>query len=139
MKTSRTYKLHLSNEGISLFLECHNRLAHLLREFIPYGLTLSIAVAVLDRQEPCDIASEIASPRFKKCLGTNIRYVGSSMTTARIITQIADTLVESNEFAAPPKVVHMHLVAVLFLSSAEDEEIIGALRRSDVKKRAMRF
>jgi hypothetical protein len=129
MKYSRTYKLRLSHDGIELFLQCHYRVAHLLREFVPYGRTLSVAVAILDRQEPCDVMAELAGARCRACMGVHIRYVGSSMNTARFVAQIGERLIAHNELAAPPKAIQMYVTALLCLSSAENHEIVEAYQR----------
>jgi len=126
MKHSRTYKLRLSQDGIELFLQCHYRVGRILREFVPYGLTLSVAVAILDRQEPWDVMAELAGARCRACMGVHIRYVGSSMNTARLVAQIGARLIANNELAAPPKAIQMYVAALLCLSSAENYEIVEA-------------
>ncbi|MFD1961670.1 hypothetical protein ACFSHP_26160 [Novosphingobium panipatense] len=59
MRTSRTYKLQLSGQGIDQFLACHCRVARLAKEFIPYGMTLYVAMSLLDASDPADIAAEL--------------------------------------------------------------------------------
>lgn len=45
---SRTYRLHLSEEGTDAFLEFHSRLARIVRRFIPYGATLTVAMLLIE-------------------------------------------------------------------------------------------
>ncbi|WP_235523565.1 hypothetical protein [Sphingobium sp. Leaf26] len=45
---SRTYRLHLSEEGTDAFLEFHSRLARNVRRFIPYGATLTVAMLLIE-------------------------------------------------------------------------------------------
>lgn len=98
-------------------------------------MTLSIAVAALDRQETAEVAAELHRPRVRPYLGDHIRYVGSSTITAALVTQICARLVEHNELSAPPKVLHLHIAAVLSLMSIEDEEVIRAAQWFDTMRK----
>jgi hypothetical protein len=127
MKRSRTYKLQLSEEGIDLFLQCHWRLARLMREFIPYGVTLSVAVAVLEMQDACEIAAELEAPRCRQCVGAGIRFVGSSYGLVDACTRIVENLIEAQEIAAPPRMARLYVAALGALTSADDQQIRQAL------------
>jgi hypothetical protein len=131
MKRSRTYKLQLSEAGIDLFLHCHCRLAHLMREFIPYGATLSAAVAVLDMQDACEVAAELETQRSRKGVGDSIHFVGSTYALAEVSNRIAQSLVEAGEFAAPPRMAQLYIAALGAFASADDELIRKALHRID--------
>lgn len=130
MRSSRTYKLMLSDDGIDLYLACHHRLSCLLRDFIPYGVTLAVAVSFLDRLDACDIAAELERRKFVRCLGTRPRFVGSSGQLANRVGQLRTKLKESNEFAKLPSVAMLYIVALLSLESAEDEQLIEAYHRT---------
>lgn len=128
MKASRTYKLKLSEAGIDLFLAGHCRLAHLVRDFIPYGLTLSVALTVLEMQDPCEVAAELETARCKHALGNNIRFVGTSPALVDSAKRVTDKLLESCEVSSPPKNVELYAAALGCLASAEDELIFKAFR-----------
>lgn len=83
-RSSRTYKLRLSDKGIDLFLDCHCRLSHLVREFLPYGVTLQTAVTLLDRMDVAELAAEMADPRCEQLSGAEVRFVGSPSQLADI-------------------------------------------------------
>jgi hypothetical protein len=127
MKRSRTYKLQLSEEGIDLFLQCHWRLARMMREFIPYGVTLSVAVAVLEMQDACEIAAELEAPRCGQTVGPDIRYVGSTYGVVDACARIAEKLIEAQEVAAPPRMARLYAAALGTLTSADDQQIREAL------------
>ena len=40
-KSSRAYKLKLSDDGIALFLNCHGRICLLVRDLLPYGMNFA--------------------------------------------------------------------------------------------------
>ena len=89
MRASRTYKLQLSEQGVDQFLACHCRLARMTREFIPYGTTLNVAISILDRCDPSEIAAELESPLCGQLGGPSYRFVG---TTSRLAAGSAGAL-----------------------------------------------
>ena len=129
MAQSRTYKLRLSEEGIDLFLQCHCRLAHLLRDFIPYGVTLSVAAATLELHDAGDVAAELETQRFRHCLGSNIRFVGAPMGLTDAIERISNKLLESDGFSSRPRTGHLYVAALIALASAEDRQVMAAFQR----------
>lgn len=131
MKQSRTYKLRLSGDGIDLFLKCHCRLAHLLGDFIPYGFTLSVAVAVLEKQAPEDVIAELETLRCKRALGSQVRFVGSSPDLAEATRRIADRLLASDHIASAPRAGFIYAAALGTLISTADDEIVSVARRTE--------
>lgn len=129
MKSTRTYKLRLSDQGIALFIEQHSRLARLLCEFIPYGATLAVAVTLLDAHEPCEIASELASSKSQQGLGENIRFVGCSLEVAELTRRISERLLNAGEAASSPKMVAIYAAALTNMKGADDREVLRAHRR----------
>jgi hypothetical protein len=126
MRRSRTYKLRLSPQGIDLFLDFHGRLARLLCDFIPYGLTLSVAIAILESRGADDVFETLQERRFHVCLGEETRFVGTTIQLTQIMTRIAARLAESREFSRATKLGH---AAILLAMSAEDQELLDAHRR----------
>ena len=135
MKASRTYKLRLSEAGIDLFLAGHCRLAHLVRDFIPYGTTLSVALTILEMQDACEVAAELEAARCKHVLGNNIRFVGTSAGLVDATRRISDKLLKSDELFSAPKNVELYAAALGCLSSAEDELIFKAFQAIDRETR----
>ena len=129
MRRSRTYKLRLSPQGIDLFLDFHGRLARLLCDFIPYGLTLSVAIAILESRGADDVFETLQERRFHVCLGKETRFVGTTIQLTQIMTRIAARLAESREFSQATKLGHLYLTAILLATSAEDQELLDAHRR----------
>lgn len=129
MKSSRTYKLRLSEQGIALFIEQHSRLARLLCEFIPYGATLAVAIALLEAHEPCEIASELASSQCQQGLGENIRFVGCSPEVAEVTKRISERLLNAGEAASLPKVMAIYAAALTTMKGADDGEVLRAHSR----------
>ena len=129
VKASRTYKLRLSDAGIDLFLHCHCRVAHLARDFIPYGVTLSVALAILETLEACDVAAELDTQRCRHSIGDRVRFVGSSVALVETVRRIADKLVQSGEASAPPRSGVLYAAALGSLAAAEDRQIVEAVRQ----------
>ncbi|CAN5503972.1 hypothetical protein BH10PSE12_BH10PSE12_08590 [soil metagenome] len=126
MQTSRTYKLLLSNQGVALFLGCHCRLAHLVRDFIPYGATLAVALAFLATLDPCDIAAEFETQKFARSCGKQVHFVGASARLVDAMAEIRKKLRDSAEFATPPSVGKLYVVSLILLESAEDRQLLDA-------------
>ncbi|RJG53162.1 hypothetical protein D0Z70_17230 [Sphingobium terrigena] len=126
---SRTYKLRLSDQGIDLFLACHYRLAQVLRDFIPYGATFSVAVALLERMDPDDIAAELETRSCLQCTGDKTCFVGSSAELAEIMQLVCERLVASDRFAQSPPVGKLYVVGLASFRTAEDKDLAQAYRR----------
>lgn len=62
-RVSRTFKLKLSPAGVELFLDCHCRLGHLVKELLPYGNTLYCALLLLQRTNIQLIADDLKTLR----------------------------------------------------------------------------
>lgn len=125
-KSSRTYKLRLSDEGIDRFLACHGRLARLTREFVPYGTTLHTTVALLDRMELCEIAAELADPMCDRFAGDRVRFVGCSQQLVDLTARLIDRINASDEMGKSPAVGKLYLAALLAFESAEDGDVLAA-------------
>lgn len=110
-----------------MFLQCHLRLAKLMREFIPYGVTLSVAVSVLEMQEACEIAAELEAPRCRQCVGPGIRFVGSTYGLVDACTRIVEKLITAQEVPAAPRMARLYVAALGALTSADDQQIRQAL------------
>ncbi len=126
---SRTYKLRLSEQGIDLFLACHYRLAQLLRDFIPYGATFSVAVALLERMDPDDIAAELETHFCLQCAGDKTCFVGSSAELAEIMHMVCESLVQSDRFAQSPPIGKLYIVGLASFRAAEDKDLAEVYRR----------
>lgn len=125
MRPSRTYKLRLSDEGIDLFLHCHDRLARLRRDFIPYGATLATAVAMLDNREPREIIAELGTLRFSRCLGDQVRFVGTSIALSPMIAKLTSRLAVAKGHGRMPTSGHLYIVGLLTIKSAADDALQG--------------
>ncbi|WP_336971420.1 hypothetical protein [Sphingobium aromaticiconvertens] len=130
MQTSRTYKLLLSDQGIDLFLGCHCRLAHLVRAFIPYGVTLAAAVTFLESLDPSEIAAEVETRKFVRSCGTQVHFVGSSARLTESMSKIKEKLSNSSEFGSLPSVGKLYVVALISLEAAEDRQLMDAYHRA---------
>lgn len=132
MRTVRTYKLRLSDEGTALFLRCHNRLAHLTGAFIPYGATLAVAVTLLERARPSSIVALLRMPRCPTLAGNALHFVGASAMLAETIAQIQDGLA-ANMTANPATAAKLQLAGLLILEKASDEALLDAYRSAGAR------
>lgn len=124
--SSRTYKLRLSEQGIDLFLSCHYRLAQLVREFIPYGTTLSVAVLLLDRMDADEVAAEFETNTCQAGIGSQVRFVGCSTELAGIMGRICERLTASERFGPSPPIGRLYIVGLATLRAAEDKDLRDA-------------
>lgn len=126
MRKSRTYKLMLSADGVSLYLACHYRLAGLVGAFIPYGQTLGVAVSVLEGLAPCDIAAELGTQRFARSCGSTPHFVGATSQLAERMAAIRARLGESTDFAAAPTVRGLYIAGLLGFEATDDSRLLKA-------------
>jgi hypothetical protein len=122
-RTSRAYKLKLSDKGIALYLDCHCRLGHLARDLLPYGLTLRVAVELLASRPIEEIVGEISDEELTVFAGKEIRFVGTSPELADLTAQIIADLAASEELGKSPPTWHLFLAALSYMRSAEDRTI----------------
>jgi hypothetical protein len=134
---SRTYKLRLSDQGIDLFLACHCRLARLVRDFIPYGATLSVAVLLLDRLGVEDIAAELETRACDQLAGDIERFVGCSNELANVMRRVVERLEASEQFGCKPPIGKLYIVGLVSFKVVEDGELTDAYR-STASRRAGR-
>jgi hypothetical protein len=139
--SSRTYKLRLSDQGVDLFLACHHRLAQLVREFIPYGTTLSVAVLLLERLDADEVAAEFGTSACQASAGDQVRFVGCSTELADVMARVCERLTASDRFGQSPPIGRLYLVGLATLRAAEDKElreayhsVVGQKPKRRVKK-----
>lgn len=130
MRTSRTYKLQLSEKGVDQFLACHCRLARMTREFIPYGTTLHVAMRILDGCDPAEIVAELESPLCGALGGPSFRFVGTTSRLTNIVDRIASRLIESGECGGGVATWRLYNVALIMFLACEDRELQSAYRRA---------
>lgn len=129
MKPSRTYELRLSDQGIDLFLACHCRLTRLSRLFLPYGATLSVVVAVLERLSAAEIAAEFEAQRCQRAAGSTGRFVGAPSSLATHISEMAAKLSDSPEFGSPPRAAPLYLVGLCAFSTLDDAQLLAVFQQ----------
>lgn len=132
-RPSRAYKLKLSKKGIALFIECHGRLCHLVGDLLPYGATLRLAVTLLDRVEPGELAAELASRKLEAFAGKEIRFVGTSPSLAALTAELV-TRVARSAGGPAPQTWRLFLAAFTLMRTANDEAVVSTyrfLRESD--------
>lgn len=121
---SRAYKLKLSAEGIDLFLCCHGRLCHLAKDFLPYGMTLFVAMTLLERALPDELLDEVTSPQMKIYEGKQVRFVGTSLGLADVTFCVIDRLERSNMLAPLPQIWKLYIAALNYLRASEDADVV---------------
>lgn len=119
-RLSRAYKLKLSEEGIALFLDCHCRLCHLAGDFLPYGTTLHVAVALLAQMTDEDLAAEVSGPDLGGYGGKEIRFVGTSPDVAVMTAQLTARLAACHLLYPLPQTWKLYLVGLCCMKGTED-------------------
>lgn len=124
---SRTYKLRLSKKGIETLHDSHCRLGCLVHELQAYGTTLFVAVTLLDRLDPSDLAAEVATPRYGELAGAITCFVGFSHQLAQVV-ECVSRKVEAIDECEPVSIGKLYIAGILTLLGAEDREILQAYR-----------
>ncbi len=123
---SRTYKLRLSADGISLFFDCHARVGRQARGLISYGSTLFTALNLLARQEDGEIGDMLQSPETGILAGDITCFVGYPPDLADLVDRIMERIRASREIGEPVTVARLYLAALRFLAESDDHEILAA-------------
>ena len=132
-RTSRAYKLQLSDEGLGHFIDCHCRLARLAGDLIPYGVTLYAAMTVFAGLDSSEQVAELEAPLCSRLAGSSVHFVGFSPELRALIVHISDSIGASGQVARNPLVSRLYLAGLAAFSSAEDDELRHAFgRASDV-------
>lgn len=132
-RSSRTYKLKLSQRGIALFVECHGRLCRLVGDLLPYGTTLRLSVSLLAALSSEELVAEFDSGEIEVYAGREIRFVGTSPSLAVITVQVAERAVAGGLTLAP-QTWRVFLAALSCMTCADDGTVLAAydrLRASD--------
>lgn len=136
---SRTYRLQLSRDGLLCFLDCHARLARLACDFIPYGMTLNVAITLLDRLDDAEVAAELASPASARMAGDIVRFVGFSPRLADLMTQIVLRMERSLEMGVRPTRARLAMAGLSCFLSADEQELALAYARAYEAKNVSRI
>ena len=129
-RASRTYKLQLSDEGIGFFIDCHRRLARAVRDLIPYGMTLYVAMALFARLDASEQSADLGSPQCARLAGRTVHFVGFSYELRSLITRILSELARSGQVPEPPKVSRLYVAGMMALAGAEEPELLRAYRQA---------
>lgn len=131
---SRAYKLQLSDQGIHLFLRCHCRLCHLIGDFLPYGTTLLVALAALDRCADGDLPGLFLDPEIDRLGGDRIRFVGTSAILSNLVAAIGERLAVA-PVPRPPQVWKIYLAALMHMEAMESRSLIHRCKELSVAAR----
>lgn len=135
-RLSRTYKMKLSPRGVTLFLECHTRLCLMICDFLAYGTTLQVAVALLERAPVDDMLADISAAEILELGGREIRYVGASHMLMERAVRIARRIEGSGRLSPPPQTWKIYIAALLHLRSSDDAAILRCLETVDGRTRS---
>lgn len=103
-----------------------------MRDLIPYGMTLTVAVKLLERLDPCEIVAEAETRRLTQSYGTQPHFVGSSTKLTEVVARIRKKISNSNEIAVLPSIGKLYVLALISLEAAEDWQIMEIYRRATV-------
>jgi len=137
-KPSRAYKLKLSDNGIFLFLGCHCRLCHLVGDFLPYGTTLHVSVALLERVPTDDLLAEVQDAQLSAYGGKEIRFVGTSPQLAECTARLTSKIGESGCVHPLPQTWKLFLAALCCMQQTDDEYVVQVYDRLSAAESGMR-
>ena len=123
-RPSRAYKLKLSPVGIALFLDCHNRLCHLVGDLLPYGTTLRVSVMILEAMPTEELVSHLGEENLIAFIGSEIRFVGTSPDLAAVTAQLSDRAISSGALAKAPRTWLLFIAALSCMRVADDAFVL---------------
>lgn len=126
IRASRAYKMKLSPRGITLFLDCHTRLCGLVGDLLPYGATLRVAVALLERLPLEEVAAEITCGELDGFAGKDAHFVGAPLQLAAVASALADRVGRHHQVGSTPQNATIYLAALSAMREATDMEISQA-------------
>ncbi len=122
-RTSRAYKLQLSDVGLGHFIDCHCRLARLAGDLIPYGVTLYAAMTVFAGLDSSEQVAELEAPLCSRLVGRSAHFVGFSPELRALIVHISESISASGQVARNPLVNRLYVAGLAAFASAEDAEL----------------
>jgi hypothetical protein len=127
-RASRAYKLKLSRRGIALLLECHSRLCNLVGDLLPYGMTLRVAVALLDSMPIDELAAELGCEELATFSGGDTHFVGTSPDLAAMAASQLDRVRAAGTIGAARQTGTLYLAALSAMRAAEDRILASTYR-----------
>jgi hypothetical protein len=127
-RTSRAYKLKLSRRGIALLLECHSRLCNLVGDLLPYGLTLRVAVAMLDSMTTDELVAELDCDELATFSGGDTHFVGTSPHLATMASSQLDRVRAAGMSQNALQTGTLYLAALSAMRAAEDRSLTSTYR-----------
>lgn len=126
-RVSRTFKLKLSPAGVELFLDCHCRLGHLVKELLPFGNTLYCALLHLDHVDIRLIADDLKTLKESGLNGDRVCFVGAPLSLTDVTSRIADRLGSAAQRRGPAALnSRLFIVALKQFRLAPAEAILAA-------------
>ena len=126
-RVSRTFKLKLSPAGVELFLDCHCRLGHLVKELLPFGNTLYCALLYLDHVDVQLIADDLKTLRDSGLNGDRVCFVGAPLSLTDVTSRVAARLGPASQRRGPTALnSRLFIVALKQFRLAPSEAILGA-------------
>ncbi|MFT4052953.1 MAG: hypothetical protein QM681_00485 [Novosphingobium sp.] len=110
------------------------------REFIPYGMTLYVAMNILDASDPADVAAELESRSCEELGGTSRRFVGTTSLLAELVERTGRRLAESGQYGRPIATWRLYNAGLSLFLSLEISELqkIYARASENLKVRGVR-
>ncbi|WP_148648351.1 hypothetical protein [Sphingobium cupriresistens] len=122
-RTTRTYRLTMSDRGLDLFLSCHLRLCMAARDLLSYGSTLQAAMMLFASRDFDEMVAELLDPAVAKLAGDRQHYVGASVELGDMAREIRARVSETGAVHAP-SLGSVYIAALSHMSAVGDRELI---------------
>lgn len=129
---TRSYRLTMSDRGLSLFLQCHFRFCSVANDLLSYGNTLHAAVTLLAARELDELVADLAEPETSQLLGSMQHYVGAPLDLGSMAREIRDRVSEYGAIHAP-SLGTIYVAALNHMSATSEKDmarICAILRRT---------
>ncbi|MFZ2996348.1 MULTISPECIES: hypothetical protein [Sphingobium] len=129
-QATRSYRLTMSECGLSLFLQCHSRFCTAAHDLLSYGNTLHAAVTLLAARDLDEMVADLADPDIARLSGTMQHYVGAPQELGSLAREIREKVSRAGAMYAPPlSTVYVAAVSHMSVASERDMRRLCALLR----------
>jgi len=125
---SRTFKLRLSPSGMDVLIAAHCHLIHTTRQLLAWGTTLHTGVMHLDTMPVERIVARFDRIALAALCGAEVHFLGAPATLNDVASRIAARVAAASPSAPAPALLHIYILALKILSSADPADLKLAYR-----------
>lgn len=125
---SRTYRLTLSNKGITLLIEAHCHLIRSTRVLLAWGTTLHVAVHHLAALPVHEVKTLLDQLSTSGLIGEELHFVGAPSSLNDAAARIIQKVCEYDPVSPPPELRGIYIVSLEALVAADPATLASVHR-----------